>query len=145
MNGWNADRKDQLVWTQCVFEFSESSSRIEHTTQTVSTMTSLFVVLTLFPEVQKRAQAQIDSVTSSERLPTFEDRLRLPYIEAICKELLRWQLVLPLGASSALWCELTYLNNFLKGSLMLQPRIVSIVGSLFQKVYLVIGQSICES
>jgi cytochrome P450 len=62
-------------------------------------MTSLFVALTLYPEVQKRARAQIDSVTSRDRLPTFEDRPRLPYIEAICKELLRWQMVLPLGAS----------------------------------------------
>ena len=62
-------------------------------------MTSLFVALTLYPEVQKRAQVQIDSVISRDRLPTFEDRSRLPYIEAICKELLRWQMVLPLGAS----------------------------------------------
>ena len=60
-------------------------------------MTSLFVALTLYPEVQKRAQAQIDSVISRDRLPTFEDRSRLPYIEAICKELLRWQILLPLG------------------------------------------------
>ena len=72
---------------------------IEHTTQTVSSIASLFVALTLHPEVQRRAQAQIDSVISRDRLPTFEDRSRLPYIEAICKELLRWQVVLPLGAS----------------------------------------------
>lgn len=65
----------------------------------MSSIASLFVALTLHPEVQKRAQAQIDSVISRDRLPTFEDRSRLPYIEAICKELLRWQVVLPLGAS----------------------------------------------
>ncbi|KAI9431005.1 cytochrome P450 [Lactarius psammicola] len=39
--------------------------------------------------VKRRAQAQIDSVVSRDRLPTFEDKSRLPYIEAICKELLR--------------------------------------------------------
>ena len=65
-------------------------------------MTSLFVALTLYPEVQRRAQAQIDSVVSRDRLPTFEDRSRLPYIEAICKELLRWQILLPLGTGFSL-------------------------------------------
>ena len=83
------------------FELSGYPSTIEHTTQTVASMTSLFVALTLYPEVQRRAQAQLDSVVSRDRLPTFEDRSRLPYIEAICKELLRWQLVLPLGTSSS--------------------------------------------
>ena len=64
-------------------------------------MTSLFVALTLYPEVQRRAQAQIDSIVPRGRLPTIEDRSRLPYIEAICKELLRWQMVVPLGVSSS--------------------------------------------
>jgi cytochrome P450 len=60
-------------------------------------MSSLFLALTLYPEVQKRAQAELDSVISRDRLPTFEDKPRLPYIEAMCKELLRWQMVTPLG------------------------------------------------
>ncbi|KAI9441889.1 cytochrome P450 [Lactarius indigo] len=65
--------------------------------QSASTTTSLFVALSLYPEVQRRAQAQIDSVVSRDRLPTFNDRSRLPYIEAICKELIRWQIIGPLG------------------------------------------------
>jgi len=87
---------------------------------TVSTMSSLFVALILFPEVQKRAQAQIDSVISRERLPTFGDRSRLPYIEAICKELLRWQLVLPLGFPHASTEDCVYRGFFIpKGSIMI--------------------------
>jgi len=86
---------------------------------TVSSMTSLFVVLTLYPEVQKRAQAQIDSVISRDRLPTFEDRSRLPYIEAICKELLRWQMVLPLGFPHASTEDCVYRGFFFpKGSII---------------------------
>ena len=63
-------------------------------------MSSFFLVLTLYPEVQKQAQAELDSVVSRDRLPTFDDRPRLPYIEALCKELLRWKVVLPMGAVS---------------------------------------------
>ncbi|KAH8984152.1 CyP450 monooxygenase [Lactarius hatsudake] len=69
--------------------------------QTASARTPLFVALTLYPEVQRRAQAQIDSVVSRDRLPTFEDKSRLPYIEAICTELLRWQMVGPMGVPHA--------------------------------------------
>ena len=65
--------------------------------QSVSSMTSLFLALILFPEVQKRAQEEIDSVISRDRLPTYDDRPRLPYIEAMSKELLRWHMVTPLG------------------------------------------------
>ena len=65
-------------------------------------MSSLFLALILFPEVQKRAQAELDSVISRDRLPTYDDKPRLPYIEAMSKELLRWHMVTPLGAGSPL-------------------------------------------
>ena len=51
------------------------------------------------PEVQKKARDQIDAVVGRERLPTFEDRPRLPFIDAACMEVLRWRPLLPLGAS----------------------------------------------
>jgi len=54
----------------------------------------------LHPEIQIRAQEEIDAVTGRERLPAFEDRPRLPFVEAICREVLRWKPVLPLGEFS---------------------------------------------
>ena len=54
----------------------------------------------LYPEIQKKAQDEIDSVIGRDRLPTFEDRPRLPFIDAVCKEVLRWRPVAPVGASS---------------------------------------------
>ena len=62
-------------------------------------MQALFLAMALYPEVQKKAQAEIDAVVGSHRLPDFEDRPSLPYINAIVKELMRWNLVLPLCAS----------------------------------------------
>ena len=70
------------------------------TFETVSSMQSLFLALVLYPNVQRRAQAELDIVIGRDRLPTFDDRARLPYIEAICKELMRWQMVTPLGMTS---------------------------------------------
>jgi cytochrome P450 len=60
-------------------------------------MTSLFLALVIYPEVQRRAQAELDAVVGRDRLPTFDDRPRLPYIDAFCKELMRWQMVTPIG------------------------------------------------
>ena len=53
--------------------------------------------MALYPEVQKKAQAEIDSVIGPNRLPNFEDRPSLPYINAVLKEVMRWHLVTPLG------------------------------------------------
>lgn len=65
--------------------------------ETISSMTSLFLALVLFPHAQKRAQAELDVVVGRDRLPTFDDRPRLPYIEAFCKEVMRWLMVAPIG------------------------------------------------
>ena len=67
-----------------------------------SSMSSFFLALVLFPQVQKRAQAELDVVVGRDRLPTFNDRPRLPYIEALCKELMRWQMVTPVGTIRSL-------------------------------------------
>jgi hypothetical protein len=61
---------------------------------------TFFVAMLLHPDMQKKVQDEIDAVTGRERLPTFEDRPRLPFINAICKELLRWRPVVPLGMSN---------------------------------------------
>lgn len=55
-------------------------------------------MLTLFPEVQQRAHAEIDRVVGSDRLPEFSDEDRLPYVTAIIKEIVRWAAFVPFGA-----------------------------------------------
>jgi hypothetical protein len=56
----------------------------------------------LRPEVQTMAQKELDAVTMRERLPTFEDRPKLPFVDAICKEVKRWKTSVPLGESPPL-------------------------------------------
>ncbi len=58
-----------------------------------------FIAILLRPEIQTMAQKELDAVTMRERLPTFEDRPRLPLIDAICKEVKRWKPAVPLGES----------------------------------------------
>jgi cytochrome P450 len=53
------------------------------------------------PEAQNRARQELDQVTGSMRLPTFEDRDALPYVKAVVKEVLRWEPGAPLGLPRA--------------------------------------------
>jgi len=64
---------------------------------TVSTLSTFILGLLTHPEVQARAQKELDSVVGHDRLPEFSDRPSLPYIDAILKEVLRWNPVAPLS------------------------------------------------
>jgi len=53
--------------------------------------------MTLYPDVQKRAQEEIDRAVGKDRLPIIEDQDDLPYVGALIKEVLRFAPVAPLG------------------------------------------------
>ncbi|EIN05973.1 cytochrome P450 [Punctularia strigosozonata HHB-11173 SS5] len=56
---------------------------------------SFFLAMMLHPDIQKKAQEELDRVVGPDRLPTLADRERLPYTDALMKETLRWQVVAP--------------------------------------------------
>ncbi|KAJ6192352.1 O-methylsterigmatocystin oxidoreductase [Bipolaris maydis] len=58
---------------------------------TVSALSTFFLAMSLFPSIQVAAQSELDTVLGvPPRLPTAQDLPRLPYIEAVVKETLRW-------------------------------------------------------
>ncbi|KAK7756776.1 hypothetical protein SLS62_001219 [Diatrype stigma] len=63
----------------------------------VSTMQTFFLAMLVYPEVQRKAQEEIDRVVGIQRLPTLEDRSKLPYVDAVVSESLRWHPVAPMG------------------------------------------------
>ncbi|KAG4440922.1 hypothetical protein IFR05_003612 [Cadophora sp. M221] len=58
---------------------------------TASTIHSAILAFVTNPQVQKAAQAELDAVVGKNRSPTFADQVKLPYIDAIVKEVLRWR------------------------------------------------------
>ena len=48
--------------------------------------------MTLNPEIQAKAQAEIDEVIGNDQLPSLSDRASLPYIDCILKEVLRYDI-----------------------------------------------------
>ncbi|KAL3594211.1 hypothetical protein FPOAC2_08516 [Fusarium poae] len=58
----------------------------------------IFVLnMVLHPEIQKKAQDELDAVIGPGKLPEFSDRPSLPYIEHIVQEIYRWSPLAPLG------------------------------------------------
>lgn len=46
--------------------------------------------MVLHPEVLKKAQKEIDVVVGQDRLPEFDDRDKLPYVECVMQETMRY-------------------------------------------------------
>ncbi|KAJ7142696.1 cytochrome P450 [Mycena epipterygia] len=68
---------------------------------TAASLYAFFLAMVLAPDVQRQAQAEIDSVIGGARLPSCSDREHLPYVSAVVTELLRWHSVAPLGVPHA--------------------------------------------
>ncbi|KAI0301726.1 cytochrome P450 [Multifurca ochricompacta] len=90
LSGSDRDKAEKMVSGALASLYSAGSDT------TVSATLTFFLVCLLHPEIQKKAQEEIDAVTGRERFPSFEDRPRLPFVDAICKEVLRWMPVTPL-------------------------------------------------
>lgn len=59
-------------------------------------------MMAAYPEVQCKAQAELDTVIGRDRLARIEDRPSLPYIEALIKELHRYRPITPLAPHTTL-------------------------------------------
>ncbi|KAK0500317.1 cytochrome P450 [Armillaria luteobubalina] len=72
------------------------------TDTTVAVLLSAILAFVLYPEVQAKAQAELDAVVGPTRLLNFDDRPQLPYINAILLEVLRWNPVVPMEGTTFL-------------------------------------------
>ena len=55
------------------------------------------MAMALHPDKLKLAHEELDRVVGVDRLPTISDRARLPYVNAIIRETMRWHPALPLS------------------------------------------------
>ncbi|KAI0321144.1 cytochrome P450 [Amylostereum chailletii] len=82
---------------------------------TNSVLMTFMLAMVLNPDAQKKAQAEIDTVVGTARLPDFEDQESLPYVNALVKEVFRWHPVTPLGVPHRLMTDDIYDGFFIPG------------------------------
>ena len=61
-----------------------------------ATLAAFLLAMSLYPDVHKKVQAELDSVIGHQRLPDLTDYGSLPYLKAALKEAFRWHSVAPL-------------------------------------------------
>ncbi|THH09691.1 hypothetical protein EW145_g1830 [Phellinidium pouzarii] len=66
---------------------------------TAGTLCTFVLAMLHFPDVIRKAQAELDSVIGANRMPEFDDHDSLPYIGAVVRETLRWRPVAILGGT----------------------------------------------
>ncbi|KZT75151.1 cytochrome P450 [Daedalea quercina L-15889] len=86
---------------------------------TVGILIAFVLLMTLHPEVQKRAQAEVDRICEG-RMPTWDDEPDMPYVGALIKEVMRWSPVAPLGLPHVVTQDDVYDSYFIpKGTTVL--------------------------
>ncbi|ESK83069.1 cytochrome p450 [Moniliophthora roreri MCA 2997] len=93
-------------------------------TQSVSSQI-LIMALATHPHVLARCQAEVDAVVGPDRLPTYDDEPRLPYIKATVRELFRWRPVGPTAIPHASVEDDEYMGYFIPKDAMVIPNITS--------------------
>ncbi|KAI0642611.1 CyP450 monooxygenase [Trametes meyenii] len=69
------------------------------TDTTLLSSQAFFLAMVQNPDIQRKAQEELDLIVGSDRLPEFHDRPLLPYVNAVVKEVTRWHSVVPLGVA----------------------------------------------
>ncbi|ETS78836.1 hypothetical protein PFICI_08689 [Pestalotiopsis fici W106-1] len=80
---------------------------------TASIMQWFSALIPSYPEIQKRAQAELDRVVGRDRLPQVEDEKNLPYCHAIVKEIERCHNPFWLGTPHVASEDFTYKGQFI--------------------------------
>ncbi|KAF5348522.1 hypothetical protein D9756_009684 [Leucocoprinus leucothites] len=80
---------------------------------TIAAVMTLFLAMLLHPDVQLKAQEELDSVVGPDRLPEFSDMPHLTFFSAIVKEVLRWNPIVPSGVPHMTTEEDVYMGYYI--------------------------------
>ncbi|PAV17223.1 cytochrome P450 [Pyrrhoderma noxium] len=92
----------------------------------VSTAITFILAMVLHPETMKRGQEELDQVLGKNTLPTMDDRPKLPFIDAIRKECLRWQVVTPFASPHTTSEDDVYKGYFIPKGATIYPNLWSV-------------------
>ncbi|KAF5391971.1 hypothetical protein D9757_003240 [Collybiopsis confluens] len=109
---------------------------------TVSIISTFFLAMVLHPEVFQKAQTEMDNVVGTNKLPTFEDRDSLPYLECVFKEVCRWNPAVPLGLPHRLMVDDVYRGYHIPKGTTIMDELIKMDNSWpTSSTFLILGQS----
>ncbi|PVH89423.1 OrdA protein [Cadophora sp. DSE1049] len=108
--------EDAIIWTAASLYGAAADTL-------VISLTAFTMAMIIFPDVQRKAQEELDRVVGLNRFPNFEDREKLPYINAIVKETLRWWSVTPMGFPHTADGDVDYNDLHIPKGAMILPAV----------------------
>ncbi|KAF8154861.1 putative monooxygenase [Crassisporium funariophilum] len=112
----SSDDQEKLVW-------AASSVMGGGLDTNMSSALTFLMAMILNPRIQAKAQAELDSVVGTDRLPSISDRPRLPYIRSIIAETFRWSPAIPLGIPHALTQDDIYNGIHIPKGALVMPNV----------------------
>ncbi|KAJ7063526.1 cytochrome P450 [Mycena amicta] len=91
------EQSDNKEYLQKVVQATAGTMYTAGTGTTVSALGTFILAMLSNPDAMRKAQAEIDRVIGTDRLPDFDDEPSLPYVAACMKESLRWRNVTPIA------------------------------------------------
>ncbi|KAJ4466342.1 cytochrome P450 [Lentinula lateritia] len=115
-------KRQSIQWQQNAIDAFTCTFNAAHQDSNLSVLRSFMLEMMYHPEVQVKAQKEIDIILKGERLPLFSDIDSLPYITAIMKEILRFSPVAPLSAPHATNVDDVYNGYFIPAGSVILPN-----------------------
>ncbi|KAJ7300689.1 cytochrome P450 [Mycena albidolilacea] len=116
------DSENELYYQERHVKSAVGTMFIGGADTTVSALSTFVLAMLANPEAQKKAQEEIDSITSGKYLPTFNDEASMPYVSALVKEVMRWENVTPAAVPHLLMSDDEYRGYRLPaGSIVMYP------------------------
>ncbi|KAK0434401.1 cytochrome P450 [Desarmillaria tabescens] len=115
-SGLNMEKEFDIKWLAATLHGAGADT-------TVAAIYAFFKAMLLFPDVQTKAQAEIDAVVGNDRLPQFDDREHLAYINALVLEVSRWHTVAPLAVPHSVRKDDVHSGYLIKKGTLVLPNI----------------------
>ncbi|KAK7685293.1 hypothetical protein QCA50_011656 [Cerrena zonata] len=112
----SADTIEDIKWTAGTM----FSAGIETSFPTILTF---ILLMALHPMEQLRAQQEIDKFTGGIRIVALDDRVNLPYVQALIREVFRWHVSVPLGVPRRSAADDEYKGYHIPADTVLIPNI----------------------
>ena len=116
----------------CQFSFTDNHARfsvrelfVAGTDTTATTIRWALLYFTFYPDVQERLWQEINDIIGTSRLPTLEDKVKMPYAQALITETLRMANTVPLGLPHATSCDFHFRGYVIPKGTMVTPMLAS--------------------
>ncbi|NXK46820.1 CP2R1 hydroxylase, partial [Chauna torquata] len=123
--------------------FSVGELIIAGTETTTNVLRWAVLFMALYPNIQGQVQKEIDLVIGPNKMPTLEEKCKMPYTEAVLHEVLRFCNIVPLGIFHATSKDTVVRGYSIPEGTTVITNLYSIILSLFKNFFSNPGRRHC--